>query len=182
MSDDDYDIEPIWDRDPDKKRKNSGRKGKRGESNLCKLLTERFGKPFARVPQSGAIGTTREMSEHVREAYVGDIVTPQHFRFCIEVKHGYAEIDLSHVIGHGGNKQLDSFLEQASRDAVKIGREPLLCWKKDRLPWLAFMKPGDFWHDALCEASPIGLRYRAWDAFDLKSVLALDDGFWFRHP
>lgn len=131
MSDnDDYDVEPIWERDPDKKRKNSGRKGKRGESGLCKILTERFGMPFSRVPQSGAIGSTRDMSEHVREAYVGDIVTPQHFRFCIEVKHGYNEIDLHHVIGHKGNKQLDGFLAQAVRDADRIGRDPLLCWNQ----------------------------------------------------
>ena len=38
---DDYEIEPIWEKEKPKKIK-SGQKGKRVERELCKLLNKRF--------------------------------------------------------------------------------------------------------------------------------------------
>jgi len=190
---DDLNVEDIWENNQGPKRRNSGRKGKRGELNLAKLFAARFKQPFSRVPQSGAIGSTRAMSDHVKEAYVGDIVTPQHFRFCLEVKHGYSEINLINVIGHGGNKTLDGFLAQATKDAERIKRQPLLCWKQDRLPWLGFLKAGSLQlaaeidslelADQIDKACPVSLGYREWTGVDLVTLLEdFPDTFWFTNP
>lgn len=178
---DDYRTDDIFARGEGPKKRNSGRKGKRGELNLAKLFAARFKQPFSRVPMSGAIGSTRAMSEHVREAYVGDIVTPPHFRFCLEVKHGYAEIDLHNVIGHGGNKTLDGFMAQATKDAERIGRSPMVCWKKDRMSWLAFVLPDCLDHgDEIGPVCRCALRYGPWEGVDLESLLTLPDAFWFK--
>lgn len=179
---DDYDVDDILGNNQGPKKRNSSRKGKRGELGLTKVLAARFNKPFTRVPQSGAYMNQRKaVSEHVKDAYVGDIVTPPGFRFTIEVKHGYTEIDLHNVIGHGGNKTIDGFLQQASRDAAHVGRFPLLCWKKDRMPWLAFLFPAAFKEgDMVAPRCPVSINYGGWEGVALNDLLKLPDTFWFK--
>lgn len=171
---DDYDVDPIWENTGGKKRRNSGRKGKRGELNLAKLLTEHFGKPFARIPQSGARFPQVELPEHVKQAYVGDLVTPPGFRYAIEVKHGYPEIDFNLMVGKNHRSALlDGMLEQAARDADRIGREPLLCLKQDRAPWLAFVKY------VLPKDTVCCLCYGDWKCLSLIHLLGQDKSFFF---
>lgn len=177
-----YDTDDILQRNVDKRKKDSCQKGKRGENGLCKILSARFGKPFSRVPQSGAKTKQVDLSLRAREAYSGDIVVPDDFLFCLESKHGYNDVDIVSTIGAGKNKTIDSFLEQATKDAEGIHKMPLVCWKKDRRPWLAFLKACPGWDDALAKVSPVRLHYREWIAYDLKSILVLPDTFWFaRH-
>lgn len=177
MNDEDYNVEDLLgdlNKRSDKKKKHSGRKGKRGEGNLVKILTERFEKPFSRVIGSGAHGH-RASTEEAKLLLSGDIVCPPKFRFTIESKHGYCEIDLCNVF-EKGHRLLDGFMEQAQKDGERINRKPLVCWKKDRQPVLAFLKQEDLpdFRDF-----KFHLCYNAWVAVSLTELLKKDTNFFF---
>jgi hypothetical protein len=179
MSDEDYNVEDLLGdlnkREGKKKKKHSGRKGKRGEHNLVKMLTERFEKPFSRVIGSGAHGHSKSLSEEAKLLMSGDIVAPTNFRFTIESKHGYGEIDLCNVF-EKGHRLLDEFMEQAQKDGDRINRKPLVCWKKDRQPVLAFLKQEDL---PDFREFKFHLCYNAWVAVSLTELLKKDNNFFF---
>ena len=174
MSDDndDFFLEDLGGDKP--KRKNSGKKGKRGEGNLCQILSARFPdrEAFSRVIGSGA-HWRESLAEVAKQAMVGDIVCPAGFRFAIESKFGYDKIDLAAAFT-SGNKQIDGFLEQVSKDAARSGRQPLLCWRKPRQQWIAF---GKF---AIASAT-YELKYREWRAVALAELLTQPDEYFFKN-
>lgn len=112
-------------------------KGNRGERELAKLLTKHFGKPFSRTVGSG---NRWAQVEKANEAYLGDIVCPEGFPFSIECKSGYERITLQSILA--GNQQFRAFLDQAETDAKRVNKEPMLCFKQSRQPWLAFTRQG----------------------------------------
>jgi len=159
----------------ERKPNTSKRKGSRGERELIKELSSRFSEhQFARVVGSGNRWSQVNLSEEVKEIFTGDIICPPNFRFVVESKFGY-DIDLCSTF-EKGNKELDEFLEQAERDSKRIKKEPLLCWKKSRLPWLAFLKT----HLVKQERFIYRLHYREWVGVSLAELLQLKDDFWFR--
>ena len=81
------DIAPT----PKKKRKaDGGQKGKRGERELCKLFTKRFGKEFTRTIGSGnRWSQVASMPAHAKATFTGDICAPEGFLFSLESKNGY---------------------------------------------------------------------------------------------
>jgi hypothetical protein len=129
-----------------KKRVNSKAKGNRSELKICKLLTEHFGEPFNRVPSSGAFGTSHQsLQKNARDILAGDVITPKGFLFVIENKVGY-NIDLINLYSDKDNtdkKLFFGFLEQASRDAKRTDRLPMVVYTKDRRETLACF-PRDF--------------------------------------
>jgi len=167
--DQDYETDAIWERLNKPKKIHCGHKGDRGEKGVIKLLSERFGLPFSRVPDSGAYASQVALPEELKAAYVGDIICPNKFNFCIECKNGYDDdISLDNIIfKNRKNAQLDKFLEQAQRDADRIGKKPLLCWKKTGKPYLAFT------HEY--KVSEYGCYYRDWVACQLTDLLKLPD-------
>lgn len=168
-----YELDRIWERLDRPKKVSSGPKGDRGELGVIELLKERFGLPFSRVPESGARASQVELPEELKLAFVGDVVVPPAFRFCVECKNGYDDIGLDSIVFRGAtNTQLDEFLAQAERDAARVGRSPMLCWKKTRKPYLAFVR-----EDVL---GGHGLRYRGWNAIPLKELLLRPDDFFLR--
>ncbi len=171
MSDfDDYDVEDVLGDIP-KKRKNSKAKGKRGELALCKMLNKRFpGHTFSRVVGSG---NRWSHVAQVSKDYIGDVVCPPNFQFAIECKFGYPEIDLCSAFD-GGEKLLDSFLEQAQEDGRRANKEPMLCWKKNRQPWLAFLRD-----KKIRRKSDYFMQYREWTVVPLSHLLSFQDGFFF---
>ena len=176
----------------EKKKKNSGAKGNRAERELCKKLTERFGKPFERSVGSGArVSQVKGMTEAAKQTLLGDISVPDRFRWVLESKCGYEDkIDL-HNVWLKGNKTIDSFIEQVMGDSVKGNRQPLLLYKRNLRPWLAFFRTKDRPH----QAGPLGnkpvefeysLTYRDWMAVPLDVLLELpalrtfsNQDFWF---
>lgn len=180
MSDDIF-VDDIFDNEGKPPRKNSGRKGKRGERGLCQLLSDRFkGQVFSRVIGSGAHGW-RTMSESTKKVLTGDIVAPDNFKFTIECKHGYVEIELCGALDNG-NKKIDAFLYQANKDADRLGRRPLVCWKKDRQPWLVFIRKEDLpLSDTTIRAKvwDYYITYGDWYALSLTSLLRMPDDFFF---
>lgn len=177
MNEEDCFVDDIINNIKSKKKKlNSKDKGKRGERDLCKVLTKRFPdhKGFFRVMGSGSLGGFSHLTEQAKEIFTGDIVCPEGFKFSIECKYGYDDIDLCTAL-EDGNKTIDKFLSQAEKDAERVKKKPLLCWKKPRQNWLAFFKI-----EEVCRIEAVyKLIYRDWICLPLTKVVTMPDTFFF---
>ena len=179
---DDIDIENLLEDKP--KKIKSGKKGKRVELEVVKDLNIRFSEILSKNPNAGrfsrSVGSGNRWSQNVhlskaaKDVYSGDIVCPEKFKFTLESKGGYNDIDLCTAFG-GGQSELDSFLKQAESDAERCGRKPMLLWKKDRKPRLAFIKTTDMPKKDF----PIFFRYGDWTAVHFEELVKEDDGFFF---
>jgi len=149
------------------------KKGNRTELDLTKLLNARFGEGFSRSVGSGnRWGQVNHLPKHAREVFSGDLIVPKGFRFVIESKGGYDSIDMSSVFVRG-NSELDGFLDQVTQDSKRCGRKPMLCWKKTRKPWLAFVHAKDL----AGRTFKYKLQYGKWSVVALEHLLKLDDDF-----
>lgn len=177
INDDDYIVDDLA-FETKKKRLNSGRKGKGAERDLSKIFEERFGQTFHRTVGSGNRGSQVSLSEREKSVFSGDIVCPDgpneggFFSFTIEVKCGYDDIDLFLCLS-GKCKQFDEFLTQATKASEIAGKEPLLCWRKTRKPWVVFFKK------KTNIATPV-LTYGSWMGCSLDSFLSLPNNFFFK--
>ena len=179
--DEDFIVDNIVSHKP--KRIKSGKKGKRVELNLVKAFNERFSKLFLLNPDWGQFSRTIgsgnrwgqqvKLPKHAKDTFTGDLVCPENFVFVIESKGGYNDIDLCSAFD-GKCKGLDNFLDQVTSDSKRSGKKPLLVWKKDRKPSLAFVITEELPRTFKCS-----MRYNEWTAISLKDLLALDDGFFF---
>ena len=157
------------------KKINSKQKGSRAELELSKILTGRFGLPFARVGvSSGSRPKQVRLDEQAAETFTGDLVTPARFRFSIESKSVNVNVDLLDQCA-----LLDKFLEQAQNDADSIGKLPMLCWKRNRRGWIAVVPSQAF--RFIGEGLPAYYsRYRDWLVFYLDTLLTVQSPcFWF---
>lgn len=173
---DDLFIDEVWNNNPKKKR-NSGRLGKSGERALGQLFTARFPNhdPFVRAIGSGNRWSQVQLGESVQQMFASDLITPASFRFVIECKYSYREIELTSLFG-GGNKLLDGFLEQVSRDADRVGKKPMLCWRKPRHPWTAWLRSCD----SPERREGTWMDYREWGICGLVELLKQPDPFFFQ--
>lgn len=159
-----------------KKKKDSSGKGKRGERNLGKVLKKRFGFEFTRTSGSGnRWGQVVFLPQHAQQTYSGDLVCPENFKFVLECKDGYGDIDL-HVCFERGLQKLDEWMEQATDEHLRCGRLPIICWKKDYKPWLAMVRREDL------EGKEFKylLNYKDWCIIALCKLLDLNDTFFFK--
>jgi hypothetical protein len=179
----DFEIDDIL--SSRKKKIKSGAKGKRSERLIVNLLNNRFDKilndnkswgKFSRSVGSGnRWGQKVSLSTQIEAAFASDLVCPPSFRFSIESKSGYNEIDFFSIFVTG-NRELDVFLDQVSRDAERAQKDPLLLWKKDRRPLLAFFID----KDNLFSKTEYKLVYRNWIATSLETLLRLPDEYFFQ--
>jgi Holliday junction resolvase len=175
MDADDFIVENIL--QPKKKATiNSGDKGKRNERILAKILKERFGDGFSRSIGSGnRVWQVSNMPKHAQDTFSGDLVCPEDFLWVFECKSGYNDIDLNAAF-EDGHTELDAFLKQAEEEKRNSGRNPMLCWKKDRKGWLAFMHTNEMPKDVDFEYQ---LKYREWTGVSLELLLKkTPDSFW----
>lgn len=137
--DEDIQVEDILGLLKKKNRKavNSNKKGKRGERKICEYLSEKLNNSFSRVPQSGALGTTKNLSEVASRILSGDIICPENFKWSLEIKSGY-DIDLINLFYADRFKNLKkdkdlicSFIDQAARDAFRVSLLPMVIYSKD---------------------------------------------------
>lgn len=173
--DDDYFAEDILAKRKTKK-VDGKKKGNRVELQLVNVLNQRFGTGFSRAVGSGnRWGQVNHLPEHARNVFSGDLVVPENFTFVIESKGGYDGIDMNSIFVRG-NSELDNFLDQVTKDSKRCGRKPLLCWKRDRKPWLAFV------HTKELEgyAFKYKLIYTKWTCICLDDLLKLEDSFFFQ--
>lgn len=178
----DAEIEDIFREKP--KKIKSGKKGKRVELELVKSLNDRFREVLRSRPNAGTFsrsvgsgnrwGQRVHLSKAASDTYSGDIVCPEGFLFVLESKGGYNDIDLCTLFA-GGQAELDGFLKQVTDDSVRCGRKPLLLWKKDRKPRIAFLRTSDLGdRDFTCT-----IKYGEWTAISFDNLMSLDDGFFF---
>lgn len=184
--DEDYETDDILDdlNKRKKKKKDSKDKGGRGERLLVKELEKRFPSlPFSRTVGSGARISQARMSEAAKQVFTGDIVAPENFLFALECKYGYNSISLERAVarfgkGMQGNAVLNSFLAQAQKDASKINRKPMLCWKQNYKEWLVFLKTTDLVQN-LTDA-PDKIVYMDWTAIPMIRVFSEPDSFFLK--
>jgi hypothetical protein len=180
----DLDIEDVIKlHEMKKKKKNSGSKGKRGERSIVDDLNQRFDEFFQKHPEIGRfsrsvgsgnrVGQGVWLSQQQNEVYSGDIIC-QGFLFVVESKSGY-DIDL-HSVFKDGNKEIDSFLEQVSKDAERTHKLPMLIYKKDRRERLVFVKRSDLTD---LDRFVYYLIYRDWVALTFDKLFSLPDEFFF---
>lgn len=170
---DDFVNEDLTQNKPIKKRKNGKRKGSRTELDLTKVLNARFGTGFSRSVGSGnRWGQVNHLPKHARDVFSGDLIVPEGFRFAIESKGGYDSIDVNSVFVRG-NSELDAFLKQAFADGQRCGRMPMMCWKRTRKPWLAFVLT----QDLAGREFKYSMKYGEWTAVALEHLLKLEDDF-----
>lgn len=176
---DGLDVDDIFGNDNDKKKKkkkvDGGKKGKTAERELVKLFTARFGDGFSRAPYSGARwGQVKNLPKHAKDTMTGDLCCPKGFKWVLESKNGYDDIDLNLCMVKD-NGQLNSFLDQVTKDFKRVNRKPMLLWKKTRRPWLAFV------HTEELEGLHFKYRfvYGRWTAVALEKLLEVSDDFFF---
>ena len=180
----DLDVEDVLKEKP--KKIKSGAKGKAAERDICHILNERFATllkahlswgSFSRSVGSGnRWGQGVMLSEQAKNVYASDICCPENFLFVIESKKGYNEIDLCACFS-GKCPGLDAFLQQVLDDSLKVNRKPLLIWKKDRKPAIAFIQVPVTW---LATAEMHYIGGGGWTAIPFSELLAsTPDDFWF---
>jgi hypothetical protein len=183
----DLEVDDILGNADKKKKIKSGQKGKRHERDLCKVLTARFQEVLGQNPSWGlfsrSVGSGNRwgqgvyLSKSATNTFSGDIACPDNFKFVVESKGGYNDVDLCCAFA-GGCKQVDDFLAQVSDDAQRSGRKPILIWRKDRKPRLAFLKTGEVSPEVEAKFGYL-MRYRDWTAYNLEDILTLPDEFFF---
>jgi hypothetical protein len=173
----DLDFEDVIENaEKKRKKKNSGNKGHRGERNLCKVLKKRFGFEFTRTIGSGnRWGQVCFLPKFAQNVYSGDLICPENFKFVIECKDGYGDIDL-HTCFEQGLKKIDEWMEQATDEHLRCGRLPIIVWKKDYKPWLAMIRKED-----LKGEFRYLLSYKDWYIMALSKILDLEDDFFFKN-
>ena len=188
----DLDIEDLTENLGKKKKINSGRKGKTSERDIVHLLNNRFVHLFAANPGWGqfsrSVGSGNRwgqgvcLPQHAKDTYTGDITTPSNFKFILESKAGYNDVDLFSC-WTGKCRELDAFLTQVSDDVTRsnktatIKKMPMLLWKKDRKCRLAFMKTEDLLEIQL---PAVNLTYNDWVGVNFDWILTLEDSFFFK--
>lgn len=184
MDEDDLEIEDLF---ANKKKKiKSGKKGKRVELEIVKDLNERFHKVLVANPDLGKFsrsvgsgnrwGQNVYLSKKAKDIYSGDLTCPDNFKFVVESKGGYNDIDLCSAFDNGV-KDIDNFLKQVTDDSERTGRKPLLFWKKDRKPRLAFLKKTDIDENAL--STQYKMYYKDWIVINYKVLMNLPDDYFF---
>jgi len=90
---------------------------------------------FLELQDQELFATTHSLPDHLK--IYGDLITPQNFKYCIECKKGYNNINLYSL--YNDSSDFWKFINQCQKDADKCGRKPLVIFKQDRQPTLAIL-------------------------------------------
>ena len=109
---------------------NSKKKGSRFELKVSKWFTKWTSFKFGRTPYSGANHQSRDLSSDVM---CQDERHAHRCKISVEFKN-YKEIKFEHILL--GNKGCDilKFWEQASKDAKRANKVPILCMRYNSMP------------------------------------------------
>jgi hypothetical protein len=185
MDNEEFEIEDIL--KPKLKKIKSGKKGKRVELDLVKKLNDRFENILRKFPDWGKFsrtigsgnrwGQNVQLSKKAMDNYTGDLVCPENFKFVLESKGGYNEIDLCSAFDKG-QSEIDKFLKQVMDDSTRTNRLPILLWKKDRKPRLVFIKKENLSKD-IYEKFDYYMKYNEWVVVNFDDFIKLEDQFFF---
>jgi len=133
--DDNFDLTKLTKKNG--KKVNSRQKGAAFERSISKLLNKTFStEEFCRSPGSGAFATTHKLPDYLK--IYGDLITPSNFRFTIECKKGYNNINLYSLLDY--SSKFWEFIDQSEKDSVSSKKEPMVIFKQDRQPTLAIVR------------------------------------------
>ena len=158
-----------------RKKVNSRQKGSSFERGISKLLNETFGTDeFCRSPGSGAFATTHKLPEHLK--IYGDLITPENFRFTIECKKGYNNINIYSLLDY--SSKFWEFLDQSEKDSRSSKKEPMVIFKQDRKPTLAIVRENTLFNTAI---NYLTLTYgtRIYRIYKLDDILIKPTACWF---
>lgn len=163
----------------------SGAKGKGAEREIVKILNDRFADLLSNNPDWGQFsrsvgsgnrwGQNVVLPKHAKDTFSGDLCVPENFKWVIESKKGYNDVDIWSVFD-AKCKELMDFLKQSVDDSKRCGRKPMVIWKKDRKARLAFLKKKDA--PPLKEFSCC-FYFDGWVALPFDALLDQDDSFFF---
>lgn len=113
---------------------NSKTKGSKFERNIAKWFTEYSGFKFGRTPYSGAYHSSKDLSSDI---LCTDEKHAHRCKLSIECK-SYKDIKFEHILL--GNKSCDilKFWDQATKDAKRSGKVPILCMRYNSMPKIEF--------------------------------------------
>jgi hypothetical protein len=187
---DDLEVEDILANVKKKKKINSKGKEKRSVNQLVHVLNKRFSKLLSPNPEWGkfsrSVGSGNRWGQRVGlsksnlQTYSGDLSCPENFKWVIESKAGYDNIDLCSAID-GGNAELDDWFKQVGKDAARSGRQPMVIWKKDYKPRVAFITADDFVWMLRHKPNPFEYRieYRDWIGVSFDVLMEFPDKVFF---
>lgn len=120
---------------------NGRAKGSKGENDVAKLLKDWWGEyesgDFKRTPGSGGWRHSMGIREKMRMA--GDLMTDaESFPFTVEVKR--VESWSEEVLAKGGASPVWKWWAQVCRDAGEEKGEPMLWFRKNRMPWQLMLR------------------------------------------
>lgn len=99
-------------------------KGARGETQARDKLRELTGLKWERTPGSGALDPKHNLK--------GDLyIVNCDNAFCVEVKN-YADPHINHLLIDSKTNTLVGWWEQTIRQAIQVGKKPLLLFKHNR--------------------------------------------------
>lgn len=114
------------------RRVNSKAKGNRFERVVCKSFQNWSGYEFSRTPASG--GLRWKKADNISSDVVcSDPKHSKKFPFSIEVKN-YQEIKFEHILLGLRSCKIISFWEQATKDAKRCGKIPILIMRYNSMP------------------------------------------------
>lgn len=109
---------------------NSKKKGNRFERVVAKFFTDWSGFKFGRTPQSGSFHNNRDLGS---DLICNDDKHKNRCCISIECKN-YQDIRFEHVLLGNKRCKIFSFWEQASRDAKRTNKFPILCMRYNSMP------------------------------------------------
>lgn len=164
------------------KKINSRRKGNKFENDIAKLLNKTFDTDdFMRTPGSGAFATTHKLPKHL--IIHGDLITPLKFKFIIECKKGYNNLNLYDLLNY--TSQLHNFSGQNQKSCKEVGKASLVILKQDRkkeLALVSYLNDHESLVSLLQEQSiPYLITKETSVMLYLKDLLALPRAFFFEY-
>jgi hypothetical protein len=119
---------------------NSRNKGKNGERELCRILSDIFSGSFVRVPNSGAqvggknVHRRGALSVTQDRAFRGDIIPPDHLpKFIVEAK-SYKDFRFHQLVQPGRCPLLDEWIKQTV-DIIDPGDQWFVAFKIKLKGW-----------------------------------------------
>lgn len=113
-------------------RKNSKSKGNRFERSVCKAFQNWSGYEFSRTPASG--GLRWKKADNISSDVVcSDPKHAKRFSLSIECK-SYHDIKFEHLLLGMKSCKIDSFWNQANRDAERAKKIPVLIMRYNSMP------------------------------------------------
>lgn len=109
---------------------NSKKKGSKFERNIAKWFTEWTGFQFQRTPYSGANHVNRDLASDIM---CSDERHAHRCKISIECK-SYKDIKFEQTLLGNKGADIDKFWEQASRDAKRSNKVPILCMRYNSMP------------------------------------------------